>query len=318
MLNKLLKIRLLQIQRELRSVGFFYIFVILAFLAIVVYKFFYRGVAWTSDFYVALGLLFIIASIHLSRNDKKFLATIFHEKTYRIYLTEYFWGSLMFVIPLILGTTPWVCLIIWVGIFLVSLSEKSIEVLPLKHRVWLGFMIPLHSFEWRAGMRKMQFIIIPLYLIVLALCFEDYAGFWMLGILTFCFSVFYDEFEPIDVLLLNEITAKEFVRKKWKSEIGLFLTFISPILALYSLKYPERWYVFLPLVSIYLLNYSVFVFNKYKSYIPAQKNQSNVGIMALMFMGNFLPYLFPISIILIFVFYRKAIKKLSPYLDANH
>lgn len=150
----------------------------------------------------------------------------------------------------------------------------------------------------------------------MGLGFKFYGSFMILGLIIFSFSAFYLEFESVHIIILSEKDSKFFIKSKLLTHLKQLLIFIAPILVLYFVKYPEYSQFYLPLLCMYLLNYIVFILNKYKSYFPNGYNNSNIGIVVMQFLGMFYPYLFPISLILSFVFYRKAIKNLSKYLYA--
>jgi hypothetical protein len=321
MLANLLKIRLLQAQRELRSVGLLYAFFIAIVLFVVLYKIAFRGVAWMTDWQVAVLILALVASVHMARNDKRLLNAIFGTKVWQVYFLEYTLATLPFALDLALTGLFWTlpaiiggCGVLAYVLNVVDFQRLiSIKFSNTSSSIWLWWMIKPQNFEWRAGMRKTQAIIIPLYLGTLYMVTIDFAGFWLLGFMPLLFSGFYQEFESWQILLLQGTSAKEFINQKLKTHVGLFLVFVSPIVLLYLIVYPQRWYVFLALVSVYVLNFTVLILSKYKSYIPNGYNISNTTIMALIFMGVFLPYLFPISLVLVLVFYPKSIKNLKGY-----
>ncbi len=315
MILNLLYLRLKQAQRALKSVGPFY-----GLLIIITYIL----VAYVVNFHqqkdqhinVAILLFMLICTIHFSRNDRKFISEIFHSNASTVHVLEY--NLLIFPISflLIFGDFPLSFLLLHLAISIVSFFGFKTVSFTLLNSYILFSYIPKTNFEWRSGMRKYQWSILALYLLCIGLGFKFYGSFMILGLIIFIFSSFYLEFEPAHIIILTEKDSKSFIKNKLTTELKLLLVFVAPILILYFLKYPEYLQFYFPLFSIYLLNYIVFILNKYKSYIPNGYNNSNIGIVVIQLLGIFFPYLFPISIILAFVFYRKAINNLSKYLYA--
>jgi hypothetical protein len=311
----LLILRLKQAQRALKSVGLFYGLLVVITYITVAYVVNYHHQK-SQHTYVAFLLFLIIITIHYSRNDKKFLSEIFHNQAFIVHVLEYNFLILPLSFLLLIGDFPISFLILHLATSIIPFIELKLVSFSLLNSYLLLTFIPKTNFEWRSGMRKYQWGILVLYLLCIGLGFKFYGSFMILGLIIFSFSSFYLEFESAHILILTEKDSKSFVKNKLASELKLLLIFISPILILYFLKYPEYLQFYLPLLCMYFLNYIVFILNKYKSYIPNGYNNSNFGIVIIQFLGMFYPYLFPISLILAFVFYKKAINNLSKYLYA--
>lgn len=103
--------------------------------------------------------------------------------------------------------------------------------------------------------------------------------------------------------------------EKLKKHVFLFLKLLSPLILFYACMYPAEIYIFLLLLITYIANYIVFILNKYKSFVPDTRLSSNQFLVSFLFLGIFLPYLFPVSLVLIFIFYRKAVLTLNFYLS---
>lgn len=317
MVLELLKLRLIQAQRILKSVGLLYTVLIFCTYLLIILKLF-KSTQPESHQTAAILLIVSILSLHYSRPDKRFIYTTFHEKARLVYIWEYNIIAFLFSFPLLFGPNYYLFLIVHFAISIISLTEFK----PLNisfSRTYLIFpFIPKQLFEWRAGMRKNQFLILPLYILAIALGFKFYGSFLILGVITIIISNFYNEAEPMNILLLNHLNSKEFIREKLITNLQFYLIFISPILLLYFLKYPEYLIFYIPLLVIYILNFLVFILNKYKSYIPNKLNNSNNVIAGLLFVGMFLPFLFPISIILVFVYYKKSLTNIDLYFNAEN
>jgi hypothetical protein len=316
MIQYLLKLRLKQAQRNLKSVGLLYGIFIIAFYAMVLMKLFKSNTVENLQI-TAILLVISILSLHFTRSDKRFIFTTFHENAIKIFIAEYNLLVLPISFTLILGPVPYLFFAVHFAISLIAFIEKTTLSISFTGNYLFFTFIPKNMFEWRAGMRKNQYFIILLYLLCLGLGFKFYGSFVILGIITFILSSFYNEAEPRNILLINHKNGNEFLIEKMKDHIKFYLIFIAPILLLYFVKYPKYWIFYIPLLLIYILNFLVFILNKYKSYIPNQLNNSNSAIVGMMFIGMFIPFLFPLSIILVFVYYRKSIKNLNQYFNAE-
>jgi hypothetical protein len=317
MIKSFLLLRLNQAQRIFKSVGLFY-GIILGFIFVLVqYTLFYHTKS-ENEQYTTLALLGAIITIHFSRNDKKIIEVVLNQKSKILYLLEYNLLILPFSISLLFGETPYIFFILHICVTILPLL-KAPNSIHLNGNSFLIFkFLPYYLFEWRAGLRKNQLTVVFLYLLTLILGYWYFSSFIILGLLTFSFSAYYNEFEPRNILLLFNGNAKAFIWQKMKSHLTFYILFISPILVLYFVKYPKYSIFYIPLLICYILNFLVFLLNKYKSYIPNEYNNSNTGILIMIFFGMFLPYFFPISTILVFIFYKKSITNLNQYLNAGN
>ena len=171
-------------------------------------------------------------------------------------------------------------------------------------------------FEWRAGMRKNQYLFIILYILAIAIGQKYGQAFIIIGLITFVFASFYNEAEPKVFLIIKHNNAYDFIISKLLTHVKWYLFFTLPLFLFYFISYPKFILFYIALYIIYILNFLVFILNKYKSYIPNKLNNSNTVIIGLLFAGLFLPFLFPISIILVVVYYQKSVKNLKSYFNA--
>ncbi len=229
---------------------------------------------------------------------------------------EYLCLTLPVLIPMLVLGLYLEIILFCISLFLLPFFNFSLNINTFKIPNLLSFGIDRHNFEWIAGMRRMQFAFVILYSLGIVIGFYHFAGFITLGLITFIFSVFYEECESQFVLTFEFDSTKVFLINKLKRHILQYTKVSLPLLLFYFMRYPEKYIFYLPLLLIYYTNFIVFILNKYKSYIPNQKITSNRIIAGLAFMGMFLPYLFPISFVLCFIFYRKSIINLKTYFHA--
>ncbi len=315
-MKNLLQIRFLQIYRELLKAGLWAVLVGLIIYASIIIRITKSSVLPPSPNEFALIFGMLVFSIHSIRKDRRILSVIFTEKQKFYYFLEYVVWSLPLIIPLLVHGD-------FIGIFLFYICclitvkfDISINIGDKRRQVLLNYLFDKDNFEWLSGMRKVQYPIIILYIFCLAISYWHFAGFICLGVITFMFSNFYDECESRTVLTLINETSTSFINEKLKKQVVQYLKFIAPILLVYIFHYPDKWIFYLPLTIVYLANYILYILNKYKSYQPNQTLRANVVYVVITFLGMFIPYLFPISLILVFIFYSKAIQNLKPYFHA--
>jgi hypothetical protein len=315
-MKNLLQIRFLQFYREILKAGWWAWLVILVFYVVLVIKITHPSVMQPTPLELLIFFGIGVFSIHFSRKDKRLLSVIFPKKD-KIYLfLEYLVFSLPLILPYIFIKEFLGIILFWTSCFLTAQINYSWSFGNKSTKVLLSFFIKKQYFEWYAGMRKLQYFIILLYLFCLGISYWHFSGFICLGVITFFLSEFYNEGESVFLLTIEENTAKEFLDNKLKKHLIQYLKFILPILLFYFLHYPENWILFLTLLMVSISNFLVYILNKYKSYIPNQRLSSNSVIVGFTFVGMFVPYLFPISILLVFVFYRKSLTNLKQYFHA--
>jgi hypothetical protein len=315
-MTTLLKIRLLQLYRELVKAGWWAVLVALVIYVMVVIKIVRPSVALLQGSELTIFFSLFIFFINSIRKDKRLLKQIFPENFKKYLFIEYLIFSLPFTIPYLFSNFKIGIVIFSFLCFLITQFDISVKLNPKNQAVILKEFIAINNFEWMAGMRKNQYLIILLYLFGIIISYWHFAGFITLGVITLLFSDFYNNCESQFILTLEENNSRYFIISKLKSHLWQYTKIILPFLLCYFLHYPEKYLFYLPLLLIYYANFTLFILNKYKSYIPNTYLHSNIVIVGLCFLGMFIPYLFPISIILVFVFYSKSITNLKGYFYA--
>lgn len=315
-MQSLLKIRFLQIFRELAKAGWWAVLITVFIYITLLIKIIRPSVALLSGSELTLLFIAIIFSINSFRKDKRLLKLILPEN-YKFYLfIEYIVFSLPFSSPYLFSDFKIGIIIFWLLCFLIVQIDISAKINLLNQPIILKRFISSNNFEWISGLRKNQYLIILLYALGIIISYWHFAGFITLGLITFLFSTFYIDCESQIILTLEIQNSRNFIIHKLKTHLWQYTKFIFPFLICYFLHYPDKYIFYVPLLLAYYANFAVFILNKYKSYIPNTHLSSNLVIASMCFFGIFLPYLFPISFILLFVFYRKSITNLKDYSDA--
>ncbi len=312
----LLRIRSLQFYRELVNAGWWAVFVALIIYIMVVIKIVQPSVALLQGSELIILFSLTIFSINSIRKDKRLLKQIFPDNYKKYLFVEYAIFSLPFTIPYFFSNFQIGIVIFLLVCFLITQLDISTKINLRNQTIILKKFVSTNNFEWIAGMRKSQHLIILLYVFGVVISYWHFAGFITLGVITFIFSAFYDTCESQFILTLNEKSSRDFIITKLKVHLWQYTKFILPFLLCYFVQYPDKYIFYLPLLLVYYANFMVFILNKYKSYIPSTQLHSNIVIVGLCFIGMFIPYLFPISIILLFIFYSKSITNLKDYFHA--
>ena len=315
-MQNLLKIRLLQLYRELGKSGWWAVLVALIIYLAIVIKITRPSVVLLQGSELILFFVMALFSINSLRNDKRLLKQIFPDNYKKYLFVEYALFSLPFTIPYLFSSFKIGIIISLISCFIITQLDISVKINLKNQAIILKKFISPNNFEWIAGMRKSQYLIIVLYIFGIVISYWHFAGFITLGVITFAFSTFYDNCESQFILTLEANNSRDFIVSKLKMHLWQYTKFLLPFLFCYFIHYPEKYIFYLPLLLVYYANFIVFILNKYKSYIPNSHLSSNMVIAGLCFAGMFLPYLFPISFVLIFIFYRKSIHNLKDYFYA--
>lgn len=315
-MKKLLQIRFLQIYRELVKAGWWASLIGLIIYVFLIIKITQSSVLPPTPNEFAIIFCLCIWAIHSVRKDKRTLSVIFPNALKQLYFIEYSVFSLPLIIPLIIYGDYLGILLFYFSILVIIVLDISVDLSSKKKTVLLSKFIEKDNFEWHSGMRKTQYPLIGLYVFCIVISYWHFTGFICLGVITLLFSEYYVECESQIILTLNSELSAIFIQNKLKKQTFQYLKFTFPILFIYFIHYPDKWIFYVPLIIVYLSNYWVYILNKYKSYQPNQILRANYIYVLITFIGMFIPYCFPISIILIFRFYPKAIQNLKPYFDA--
>lgn len=312
MVNAVLKIHLKQIYRGIKRLGILRTLFILPFVVYLIFAIF----TWSTDFksaiYVSVATLTVFGIAQIRRTDKKFLELHFHSFKFILFV-EY----LILAFPILFCFAvhfQWeaalMIIVGFLGIIHIKNRSKQITLNSKIQRI-----IPTKSFEWKAGIRKQLLFIVPLW--ILTLLFSPFVGtvpvgIMILGILS---VALYEDNEPYQMILLYELTARQFLWMKIKNQIKLFTIITVPLIASFVIFHPQYWYIsiieflFLTLIQTYA------ILVKYAFYESNSRSQASGIYITIGFIGAFIPIVTPVVLLLMIRFYMSSIKKLNPYLD---
>ena len=162
MVETFIKIRLKQLFRGIIGIGIFrtiFVIMLLGYLMLFVFKLTANHI---NALYVVGVVSLLILWIQTSRKDKLFLKTNF-EKHKLIYLAEYL-GLSSFTFIFLTIHLQWIPLLILLTAFCLII-QLDIKMRQRSLNTKLQRMIPAECFEWKAGVRKTIFILVPVWLI---------------------------------------------------------------------------------------------------------------------------------------------------------
>lgn len=333
MLLTLLKIRWIQLVRVIKEIGFFRVLFLIAFVIFIALAVVHSIRQPQSANYVSViagaGLLLI----HASRKDKRFIRMTFN-KSYLVFLTEY----LILVFPIVVAYVAfknWInasallllCLLI-PRIYLKLGSGSSSPVIkfllfPFRSNLNLkwNIKVPIRDprmFEWISGFRRYFFIIIPVYLLVLAFSFKAYvapAGMIFLSILI---SLFYFYGESHNFIELFSANYKTFVALKIKLNLMHLVVVFMPMIAIALIFQPGTWYYVFGALFIAAFIQAIAIIFKYALFAENIDLGHNSVIVSINVLCILLPFFWPLPVFMGIRYYIKAQHNLKKFLHDNY
>ncbi|MGL1885033.1 MAG: hypothetical protein OCD76_00865 [Reichenbachiella sp.] len=262
--------------------------------------------------YVDGLMLLILFFIHNSRKDKTFVKLYFNAP-WLFYFAEYLIMTLVITIALVIYQ-QWIHLGGFILlIFLLSIS--SLGKSETKSTIKILLPINLRQYEWVAGMRNFQTIVIGLFLVGLA------GPIWVgvipivILFLGLTFLSFYEKQEPLSFLLLQEMSVNQLIWDKLKYGVLMGSVFILPLAFMFGLFHPEYWYIVWVqyLIFINMLVYALLL--KYPFFEPEGRFFGSPVFYPLGFWIFICPILLPLAWALSIYFYQRVQHNLKFYLN---
>jgi len=315
MIQNILKIRLLQLFRILKDIGLIYVVILILLIAVFSFFFYTQLNLFPNCILAVIVLASIAVTIQLSRKDRGFIKMVFR-KTRILYFIEYTVLSLPFVIMIILSAN-WYVLALLLVLYLLIAQFDLKRKLNFKF-IKFGCLIPDDNFEWTSGLRRTFPYMIALYLLALGLSFYPYASLFIIWLILSVIASFYNESEPYNVLIANELPANEFVNKKLLKHLKLYIIFTIPVILVYSIFNWQTYFITIIFYILSLITVAFFILTKYANYDPGYKMKANGVYTALALLSIFIPFLVPLPIFLSIRNYNRSISNLNHYLNAYH
>lgn len=316
MIRSFISIRLLQGFRELKTLGWWRVAVLLVVMLGAAIAFYRQMQLFPGCLYAAGVVAAVVSVIHLSRKDQKFML-LTGSVPLKIYLAEYTFFSLPVLLIMVFSPHWYLApaLVVWYlglsRVYRVPLRKiRSIRTFPL---------IPRDNFEWRSGIRTNLWPLLVLYLLCLGFLSYAYVSLFVLWILMAFIIPFYQEFEPLEILGCWELDPRAFLRKKITSHLWFFLLVTAPVMVGYGLFHPGEAWIALVVWLLSLINLAFFILSKYAAYTPGGKMPGGNFPVSLVHLSMLVPvagpFLFPLPLLMGIRAYRKSLVTLKPYLD---
>lgn len=256
---------------------------------------------------------FIIIGTIAGYNFKRTLLSFQHNQ-FRLSKTKRLFADLLIVALLPLPTllickTPLTVLYFSFGILLASLLPTYQLNLSIKH-VPFQFVRSILLFEWRIAIRKNLIPILTIYIATFLLTFKN-IGFGFIGImfLPLLQQVGFNYFEPINTI--RSIKAKHFLIQKALLNILVILLVNVPFILVMLLKNNDVWAFICYAVLVSSITTFFQICYKY-SCIDFEETEIIQPLpLVLVFVFQFIPFLFPVSVIMTVNRYIQARKKLK-------
>ena len=199
-------------------------------------------------------------------------------------------------------------LLLAISIIDVSLTKVSINSVFQK-------IIPDDNFEWKSGIRKSLIFIITIWFVGFTVSFFTAVVPIVIFFLGAVILSFYEEPEPLQILLANEMSAKKFLIQKIKSHSLAFFVLIAPLIISFFVFNHEYYYIVLIEYVLFaiLLVYTILL--KYAFYTPVEKSGAIQTFTMFGIISIFIPILIPVIIVLSIKFLFQAINNLNIYLN---
>ncbi len=312
MIKAFLKIRFKQLLRALIGIGLFRLFVLLAILFLIIIVMSLQVSKEPNIFIVSGFHLFVILTIHLKREDKLFLKTHFNQFKL-LHFIEYFILSIPFVIILVIHN-QWLFILAYIP-FLFVIPFINLKTKYINYNTKLQKIIPDNCFEWKGGLRKNLLSLSLIWIVGFSTSFFIGSVPIVLFILGLFPLSFYEKGESLQMLMAWEMRTKSFLFIKIKNQILLFSALSIPLIIIFVLFHPERWYI--PVAEfILLLSFQIYIIVlKYAFYKPNMKSGGAQMFSAFGAISIFMPFFIPVVWILTVWFWFKSLKTLNFYFD---
>lgn len=311
MIKALLIIRIKQIYRGVNGIGLFRILFLIALLVLGGVVLFVKSAEELSAKYISVGFLLLVLYVQIKREDKMFLKT--HFSSYKtLMFSEYVVLALPVVICFLIHK-QWVPLSFLAGLLIIPGLELKTKYSNLNTK--LQALIPADAVEWKSGVRKHFFILIPVWVIAASTSFFIGSVLVAIVILGFLILSFFEKCEPYQFLLSYELSAEKLLMLKAKRQVQLFSVPVLPLVVLFILFHPENWYI--PVIE-YVIFCSLLVYSimaKYAFFESNAKSPAAQTFVAIGAVGSIVAVLLPVVWILTIWFYIKSVNNLNFYLN---
>lgn len=303
------KIRLLQTYRIFREIGILRIVFLLLLTIhsfIIIYKVF-TSVPWLC------GLLtfFLLLFLHIKRKDRIFLDSIFDRKSRYIYTFEYMILGLPCFVLLLIGSNILYSILLLIGV--ASIPHIRTKKFFRRKPLHMDFF-PKSSFEWKNGFRSSLFfsiILIMIGTIWAERTFIPVIVVFLLTIIWSSYNMYCESRLMIEVFKCSPI--RYLMGKIWKQFIFSFCLLL-PLNTMFLYWSAHYWYILLFVNFICHVVQSLSICFKYAMFVPNKNLRMNILLLCSAVGLFFFPWTVPIPLIILVIYYIKALNNLNRYL----
>ena len=219
-------------------------------------------------------------------------------------------------IPIIFFTIhlQWIPLLILLAAFCLII-QLDIKMKQRSLNTKLQRMIPSECFEWKAGVRKTIYILIPVWIIGFFTSFLIGSVPVVMFILGILFFSYYETGESYQMIIAYEKGMNRFLFQKIKIHILLYSVVSLPLITAFIVFHYEIWYIPIAEYLIFISVHIYLILTKYAFYEPNNKSQAAVAFGAIGALGGIIPVFLPVVWVLSVRFFFKSRENLKIYLN---
>jgi len=176
------------------------------------------------------------------------------------------------------------------------------------------FFLRTGAIELTSFARGWGVVLVVVSVAATALCYLPFVSVAILLVFAFLMAGAYIENEPLEMVLLPEVSARRFLARKVWAGAAFFVRLNAPALVLYAAFNPRTAGLSLAVPAVALAGIALMVFVKYASYDPAEMESSAQKVAALGMAGVVISPLLPVTLALACLYYRPARETLNKYL----
>lgn len=317
------KIRINQIERFFKKLGWLYSVIIFFAAIIFFYEFFDLKTLLISNRIYGISIVFVLYTclffIHIKRKDKIFLISRF-EYYKLLFFLEYFIISIPFIILFTISGLHIenILFLLFIALLVNYNNHYFINIFKLKNTtIYITFWIDEKNYEWLSGIRKYWFGLVILYLIATILVpFNYFSIIFICAIIVLVIPSFYTYFEPLIFLESQQLSTGKFLFRKISDHFILSLILISPFCIIYIFFHFTQ-YIFLVitvLISLFVITW----LNYFKYYAYKHIEKTPIFYKYIVTSGAFLilPFL-PLFLIVMISKWKRLKSNIEFYTDVK-
>ena len=313
----LIKIRFMQIYREIRDMGIIRAVFLMAAIVPLAALFLYHCLSIQGyNYAIPCVVLAVIFIIHHNRKDYFFLSKLSVSPAW-IFIVEYLvFSAPLLVLLFILGQymQALMYIVLLLVICLVKPSPKGARTKT--YNAWVKH-IPAAIFEWRCGVRVSLPFILIFYCLGLAGIYSIWLSAVSIVFLSLISITFYGSNESQKILAATEQSTDAFLRCKLGRHVKYWVLFLLPLFLAAFVHYQYWAYI----LAAFAAAVNLLIFNILAKY--AYYRQASTGVLSqfVSSLALLCSVILPLSIFVFLtniVLYFKAKNNLNYYLNAYH